>query len=533
MPFAIFIQLTYQIIDMRTLILAFFITATVTYAQDSLYSKVYYTGNIDLKGQAVTSSGDGGLVIAAQYNWMQSAVFRIDSLGNTLWGKNLAASTGVVQWDNVLIKTIETLLDSSYIIAGECISADGTKLHAVCAKISSDGDTLWTRTVTNPNMQYSSYHSAAATVDSGVVLVAKTSTSTTSGYFIVKYSTNGALQWSKMVEGLEVTNTPCAIQSLADNTIIVSVPNSLNESVVMRLFSDGSLDWAKRYPDLVIHDIERVDSTVVFSGISTTQYIPILIKSAVDGSIQWAKSYTTMIGGGGLIDVCVRQDSSFVLTSGEQAFMGFAISADQNGLGELEMNLALATFAVLKSAHKGVFLVGNGPMYGVKAGSLMTNYHIGVVRADSLLNTTKGGFFSCSWGVGTTTSSDIPLVPLSFTPQMSGTLTTIVAAFQYNDLIQDSYIGCVDFFGGIEENSIEKELTVFPNPSSGVFQVEQESQHMLELTITDVNGRIILQKTVQSLHNTVDLSAEPSGIYFYHAKRDDGQTKSGKLVVMQ
>jgi hypothetical protein len=38
---------------------------------------------------------------------------------------------------------------------------------------------------------------------------------------------------------------------------------------------------------------------------------------------------------------------------------------------------------------------------------------------------------------------------------------------------------------------------------------------------------------MQSLHNTVDLSAEPSGIYFYHAKRDDGQTKSGKLVVMQ
>jgi hypothetical protein len=472
------------------------------------------------------------MVVAAQYNWMQSAVFRIDSLGNTLWGKGLAASTGVIQWDNVLIKTIESLKDSSYIIAGECISDDGTKLHAVCAKISSNGDTLWTRTVTNPNMQYSSYHSAAATVDSGVVLVAKTSTSTTSGYFIVKYSTNGALQWSKAVEGLEVTNTPCAIQSLADSTIIVSVPNSLNESVVMRLFSDGSLDWAKRYPDLVIHDIERVDSTVVFSGISTIQYIPILIKSAVDGSIQWAKSYTTMIGGGGLIDVCVRQDSSFVLTSGEQAFMGFAISADQNGLGELEMNLALATFAVLKSAHNGVFLVGNGPMYGVKAGSLMTNYHIGVVRADSLLNTSKS-FFSCNYGAGTTTSSDIQLVPLTFTPQMSGTLTTIGAAFQYNDLIPDSYIGCVDFFGGLDDSSIEKELTVFPNPSNGVFQVEQESQHMLELTITDVNGRIILQKSMQSLHNTVDLSADESGIYFYHAARDDGQVKSGKLVVMQ
>ena len=517
---------------MKTLILAFFITTTVAYAQDSLYSKVYYTGNIDLKGQAVTASGDGGLVIAAQYNWMQSAVFRIDSLGNTLWGKNLAASTGVVQWDNVLIKTIETLEDSSYIVAGECISDDGTKLHAVCVKISSNGDTLWTRTVTNPSMQYSTYHSAAATLDSGVVLVAKTSTSTSAGYFIVKYSANGNLQWSKVVEGLEVTDTPCAIQSLADSTIIVSVPNSLNESVVMRLFSDGSLDWAQRYPDLVIHDIERVDSTVVFSGRLATQYVPALVKSSLDGSIQWAKSYTQMFGGGLMIDVCVRQDSSFVMTSGEQAFMGSAISADKNGLGALQLDLPLASFAVQEAEHNGLFLVGNGPMFGVKAGSLMANFHIGVVRTDSLLNTSKGGFFNCSWGVSQAFSSDLPLVPLTFAPQMSGTLTPIGATFQYNDLIPDSYIGCVDFFGGIEENSIEKEINIFPNPSNGVFFIEQLSQHSLEIEISDINGRSIETKKMHTLQGTLDLSTQKAGIYFYKVSRDDGQTKSGKLVIL-
>jgi hypothetical protein len=518
---------------MRSIVFVFLLLFVRAFGQDSLYSKVYHKGSLDLKGQSVAASGDGGMVVAAQYNWMQSAVFHIDSLGNTIWAKNLVSSTGVIQWDNVLIKTIETLIDSNYIVAGECISSDGTKLHAVCAKISLNGDTLWTRTVTNPSMQYSTYHSAAATVDSGVVLIAKTSTSTSVGYFIVKYSANGDLLWSKVVEGLPVTDVPCVIQSLADSSIIVSVPNNANECVVLRLFSDGTLDWSQRYPDFVTQDIERVDSSVVFLGRSSTEWLPVLIKSSVDGSIQWAKRYTPMFSGGGSIDLCVRQDSSFVITSGEQAFMGYALSADKNGLGELELNLALATFAVLESAHNGIFLVGNGPMYGVKVGSLMTNFHIGVVRADSLLNTSDGGFFSCSWGVGTTASSDFTINPLSFTPQYSGNLSSINAAFQYNDLILDSYIGCVDFFGGLDEDSIEKELNVFPNPSNGIFQLEQESQHSLELTITDVNGRIILQKSMQTLHNTLDLSAEQSGIYFYHAKRDDGQTKSGKLVVMQ
>jgi hypothetical protein len=172
-------------------------------------------------------------------------------------------------------------------------------------------------------------------------------------------------------------------------------------------------------------------------------------------------------------------------------------------------------------------------MYGVKAGSLMANFHIGVVRADSLLNTSKGGFFNCIWGVSQAFSSDLPLVPLTFTPQMSGTLTPIGATFLYNDLIPDSYIGCVDFFGGIEENSIEKEINIFPNPSNGLFHIEQLSQHSLEIEISDINGRSIENKTMHTLQGTIDLSAQKAGIYFYKVSRDDGQVKSGKLVVMQ
>lgn len=233
-----------------------------------------------------------------------------------------------------------------------------------------------------------------------------------------------------------------------------------------------------------------------------------------------------------MIDVCVRPDSSFVLTSGEQAFMGYAISADKNGVAALQLGLALASFAVQNSAHHGIFLVGNGPMYGVKVGSLMNNFHIGVVRADSLLNTSDGGFFSCGWGVGQAFSSDLPLVPLDYTPQNSGTLSTVNAVFQYNDLMVDSYIGCVDFFGGIEENSIEKEIKIFPNPSNGVFHIEQLSQHVLDIEISDINGRSIENKTMYSLQETIDLSAQKAWIYFYKVRRDDGQLKSGKLVIL-
>jgi hypothetical protein len=106
------------------------------------------------------------------------------------------------------------------------------------------------------------------------------------------------------------------------------------------------------------------------------------------------------------------------------------------------------------------------------------------------------------------------------------------AVFQYNDLILDSYIGCVDFFGGIEENSIEKEIKIFPNPSNGVFHIEQLSQHSLEIEISDLNGRSIVRKTMHTLQETIDLSVQKAGIYVYKVRRDDGQVISGKLVIL-
>jgi len=519
---------------MKTLILAFFIATTVAYAQDSLYSKVYYTGNLDLKGQSVTSSGDGGLVIASQYNWTQSGIMRLDSLGNILWGKSLAGASGTVQTDNVLIKTINVLKDSSFIVAGQSQSNDGIALNAFCAKISRNGDTLWTRTVKDQLMPYNTYEAACGSLDSGIVLLAKKHDSFTAGFLVVKYDRNGNMVWSKVFNGLSVTENAYRIVALSDSSFVLTVPKAGNESIVMRILSNGSVAWSQTYPETIIHDLEVVDSSFVFSSVNTTSYQLMLVKLSVDGTFQWAKVYDAQLFGTNMpIDVTVREDSSFLFSSGEQFWMGFVLSADKNGVGELQAHLGLASFAVLPSTNNGFFVVGNGPLYGVKGASLMTNYHIGVSRADSSLNFFNGGFFSCGWGTQPLTSTDHILPPLSFSPIQSGSVQVVSNAFQFSELILDSYIGCVDFLGGLDDNSIEKELTVFPNPSNGVFQVEQESQHTLELTITDVNGRIILQKSMQSLHNTVDLSAEKSGIYFYHAIRDDGQTKSGKLVVLQ
>jgi photosystem II stability/assembly factor-like uncharacterized protein len=59
------------------------------------------------------------------------------------------------------------------------------------------------------------------------------------------------------------------------------------------------------------------------------------------------------------------------------------------------------------------------------------------------------------------------------------------------------------------------DITVYPNPSHDVFNIENSSQKELEITITDFRGRAIDKKVLESRNSVfIDLSAYPSGIYF-------------------
>lgn len=73
-------------------------------------------------------------------------------------------------------------------------------------------------------------------------------------------------------------------------------------------------------------------------------------------------------------------------------------------------------------------------------------------------------------------------------------------------------------------------LTIFPNPSTGVFQVELDPIKTTKIEITDVNGRVLAEK-ISIGESTVTFSETlPKGVYFVKATTDEGVGLS-KLVV--
>lgn len=73
----------------------------------------------------------------------------------------------------------------------------------------------------------------------------------------------------------------------------------------------------------------------------------------------------------------------------------------------------------------------------------------------------------------------------------------------------------VNFTIGINEINSESEVSVFPNPSTGKFHLNLLQSNNCIIKIVNPMGETILEDTkINSAKTEIDLSAQPSGIYF-------------------
>jgi trimeric autotransporter adhesin len=80
------------------------------------------------------------------------------------------------------------------------------------------------------------------------------------------------------------------------------------------------------------------------------------------------------------------------------------------------------------------------------------------------------------------------------------------------------------------------DITVYPNPSNGTFNVVVNSKlsmvNKMQIGVYNVMGERISQFTINRLQFNIDLSSQPNGIYFYKVINEDGELMcKGKLIM--
>ena len=104
--------------------------------------------------------------------------------------------------------------------------------------------------------------------------------------------------------------------------------------------------------------------------------------------------------------------------------------------------------------------------------------------------------------------------------------------FSYNQGAILDLVPAID--DGMVENSAQ-ELLVYPNPTSGVFTVECKDTDLgvCSFRIYDEFGKLLISNNLTKENNTIDLSSQPAGIYFFQLIEDEKTNSIQKIVKIQ
>ncbi len=506
---------------MKKLLLLSILTASISQAQDSLYSKVIY--NTDgYKPFAVNVDANANLAQVGTTNFNNAAFSLLDSLGNVL-----SASQYVIDgqpFNNFEFHDVEPLSDGNYLAVGTAMLQNFGVNVGIVAKLSSSGTVIWSKGVypqapmffsCNAVMESSenSYWIAGSDEQSGEMVIAELDTDGTT--LQVNSYKNSGLRF-KVEDIMEYdSNTIVFSGSTADN-------GGTPQGLVFATDNMGMLLWNNTHPNYKFYDLGLDNNTIRIASYSNSNKIGIV--SLLPGG-----SFTNVQETDGTgnafedIDMAHIKDSSYVISSNT----GFDSRLDLLSIGWPTINrisyMGLVT-DVTSREHKGAYVNAYGPIYGIKSTSWFAVPHGNIVRTDSLLTITN-----CSWGeeISVATTTVLSDQSMTFTAITNASIMDLLINQSANDA--DDSLSCVDFYSGIDENT-KNTMTIYPNPTNSEFTVQFENKASGTLTVMDTQGKVVLTLEIEN-YAVVNISDLKSGIYLYSfVNKDNQRVTNGKLI---
>lgn len=85
----------------------------------------------------------------------------------------------------------------------------------------------------------------------------------------------------------------------------------------------------------------------------------------------------------------------------------------------------------------------------------------------------------------------------------------------------------------LDQDAIQKEMSMYPNPSDGRFQVELPEAMSGTMEVRDMNGRIVRNKALDGDSQvTMNMDDVDDGIYMVHLKATNGETVAVEKLVL-
>jgi uncharacterized delta-60 repeat protein len=193
-------------------------------------------------------------------------------------------------------RSIQQTSDGGYIVAGmtQCFGAAVQDVWVI--KLNSYGEVEWQKRYGGTLLSYA--YSVRQTRDGGYIVAGYTRSFGATGYnmWILKLNSDGSIDWQKRY-GISSDDRVYAIKQTSDGGYIVGgQTGSTAYFWILKLNNDGSIDWQKKYTlggaNTVTSIIQTLDGGYIVTGRAAPSGIYIwVIKLTSTGSITWQKRY--------------------------------------------------------------------------------------------------------------------------------------------------------------------------------------------------------------------------------------------------
>jgi hypothetical protein len=126
-----------------------------------------------------------------------------------------------------------------------------------------------------------------------------------------------------------------------------------------------------------------------------------------------------------------------------------------------------------------------------------------------------------------------------FAPIFGETNQSFTASANGNYAVVVTQNGCTDTSScvlvnnvGIEENQANAyDLSIFPNPSDGLFVIEYDYAAPVQIEVMTTDGKLVLKQELTEKSNLLDLSHLPKGIYYLHLTFGNSQKTTRRVIL--
>lgn len=458
--------------------------------------------------------------------------------------------------------------DGGYIVTGFSSSNDGNvsgnhgQRDVWVVKLTSSGSIEWEKSLGGSGDD--SGYCIQQTTDGGYILVGTTDSNDgdvsgnhgSSDFWVVKLSSIGAIQWQKSLGGSGYEKANSVQQTSDGGYLVAGFTNSTDGNVssnhgaidiwVIKLSSTGVISWEECYGgtgyDYGTWIEQTSDEGFILAGYSNSNDGDVtgnhggddfwVVKLTSSGAIYWEKSL-----GGSNSDVSYMVKQT---TEGGYILTGYTSSND----GDVSGNHGNSDYWVVKLTNTGIL------EWQKALGGSAVDYALAIDE------TTDGGFLVA----GTTESSDgnvtvsygsydFWLVQLTSTgtiiwektlggsnydvlydAQQTSDGGFILSGWSYSTDIDvtgnhgsgDYWVVKLSSFIGIDQNSEQAKLIIYPNPSLDHINVQTDAGIIgSTYSVCDFTGKIILSGIVKSENTLIELTNLPQGVYILQIHTSD------------